>query len=150
MKKNNSGQSLFEVVLALGLATLIMVALVALVTSSIRNSGYSRNKTYATRYTQEASEWVRGQRDEGWDVFSTNFIICPTPPHTQCLDALVWGDCGTCDETEYIENLFKREISFSDIEVDSVTVEITTYWTDTQGIHEVRNNTILTDWRNVF
>ena len=150
MKEYNSGQSLFEVVLALGMATLIMVALVALASSSIKNSGYAKNKTYATRHTQEVMEWLRGQRDGDWDVFSANLNFCPTPPHVQCLETLVWGNCGTCSDTEFIDTIFKREVSFSDIEVDSVTVEITTYWTDSQGIHEVRNSTILTDWRTLF
>jgi hypothetical protein len=150
MKKYNEGQSLFEVVLALALSTLIIVALVSLVSNSIRNSTYSRNKTYATRHTQEATEWLRGERDGDWDVFSTNLLFCPTPPHVQCLDTLAWGNCGTCGETEFVNNIFKREISFSDIETDSVTIEVTTYWTDSQGIHEVRSNTILTDWRTLF
>ena len=150
MKIYNKGQSLFEVVLALALSTLIIVALVSLVSNSIRNSSYSRNKTYATRYTQEATEWLRGERDGDWDVFSTNFLFCPTPPHVQCLDTLAWGNCGTCGETEFVDNIFKREISFSDIEADSVTVETTTYWIDSQGIHEVRSNTILTDWRTLY
>jgi hypothetical protein len=149
MKKYNEGQSLFEVVLALALSTLIIVALVSLVSNSIRNSTYSRNKTYATRHTQEASEWLRGQRDDDWDVFSTN-ILCLVPPHVQCLDTLVLGNCGICDDTQFISNIFKREVTFSDIEVNSVTIEVNTYWTDAQGIHEVRSSTILTDWRTLF
>ncbi len=150
MKKYNKGQSLFEVILALALTTLIMVALVALVSNSIKNSAYSKNKTYATRHTQAASEWLRGQREEDWDVFSTNFLFCPTPPHVQCLDTFAWGNCGTCSDTEFIDNLFKREVSFSDIATDSVTVEVKTYWLDSDGIHEVRSSTILTDWRSLF
>lgn len=149
MREHNKGQSLFEVVLALALSTLIIVALVSLVANSIKNSTYSRNKTYATHYTQEASEWLRGQRDGDWDVFSAN-ILCLVPPHVQCLDTLVLGNCGICDDTEFIGNIFKREVIFSDIEADSVTVEVKTYWTDSQGIHEVRSNTILTDWRTLF
>lgn len=149
MKKYNRGQSLFEVVLALALTTLIMVALVSLVSNSIKNSSYSRNKTYATRYTQEAYEWLRGQRDGGWDIFMEN-VLCPVPPHVQCLDTLAWGDCDTCSDTEFISDLFKREVSFTDIEADSVTVEVKTYWTDAQGVHEVRSSTILTDWRTLF
>ena len=150
MKRYNEGQSLFEVVLALALATLIIVALVSLVSNSIRNSSYSRNKTYATHYTQEASEWLRGQRDDDWDIFSTNFLFCPTPPHVQCLDTLAWGNCDICSDEEFIGNIFKREINFTEIAADSVTAEITTYWTDSQGIHEVRSSTILTDWRTLF
>ncbi len=151
MKKHNKGQSLFEVILALAMTTLILVALVALVTNSIRNSSYSRNKTYATRYSQEAAEWLRGERDADWDAFSDNVVLaCPILPYTQCLDTLAWGNCGVCSGTEFIENIFKREVSFSDIAADSITVEIKTFWTDSQGIHEVRSSTILTDWRTVF
>lgn len=150
MKNYNEGQSLFEVVLALALSTIIIVALVSLVSNSIRNAGYSRNKTYATRYTQEATEWLRGQRDADWDLFTTNYLFCPTPPQTQCLETLAWGNCGICSDTEFIESLFKREVSFTDIAADSVTVEVKTYWVDSQGTHEVRSSTILTDWRTIF
>jgi len=150
MRKYNKGQSLFEVVLALALATLIMVALVSLVSNSIKNAAYSRNKTYATRYTQEATEWLRGERDGDWDVFRENIYFCEDQSFVQCLDTLTWQNCGICRDTEFIDTTFKREISFYEITADSVTVEITTYWTDSQGIHEMRSNTILTDWRTLF
>lgn len=149
MKKYNEGQSLFEVILALALTTLIIVALVSVVTNSIKNASYARNKTYATRYTQEATEWLRGQRDTDWDVFYANVIACP-PPYEQCLDTLDWPNCDVCSESEYIGKIFKREVVFSAITSDSVAVEVKTFWTDSQGIHEVRSNTILTDWRAIF
>lgn len=142
------GQSLFEVVLALGLATLIIVAIVSLATSSVRNTSFSKDKTVATRYAQEITEWLRGQRDEDWDVFSTNILFCPTPPHVQCFDELIWGDCGACSSTELIENKFIREISFTSVAADSISVEIKVSWSDSQGLHEVRSSTILTDWRS--
>jgi Tfp pilus assembly protein PilV len=150
VRKFLEGQSLFEVVLALGLATLIIVAIVSLATNSIRNTSFSRDKTLSTRYTQEATEWLRGQRDEDWDVFTANIIFCPAPPYTQCLDTLSWGDCGACGEDELIENKFKREVSFTEVAADSVSMEVRVYWTDSQGLHEVRNNTSLTDWRSQF
>ncbi|MEJ2347576.1 MAG: hypothetical protein P8Y17_00035 [Patescibacteria group bacterium] len=151
MKKfSNYGQSLFEVVIALGLATLIIVAIVSLATNSIRNTSFSRDKTISTRYTQEATEWLRGQRDEDWDAFITNVTFCPAPPYTQCLDTLSWGDCGSCGSDELIENRFTREVSFSDITADSVSMEVKVSWSDSQGSHEVRNSTTLTDWRSQF
>lgn len=149
MKKYSKGQSLFEVVLALALSTLIIVALVSLVTNSIKNANYSKNKTQATRYTQEATEWLRGQRDADWEIFYVNVTACP-PTHEQCLDTLSWPNCGTCSDSEFIEEIFKREVVFTSITADSITVEVKTYWTDAQGIHEVRNSTILTDWRTIF
>jgi len=146
MKIGKEGQSLFEVVLALGLATLIIVAIVSLATSSIRNTSFSRDKTIATRHAQEATEWLRGQRDEDWDIFSTNVVFCPTPPHVQCFDELIWGDCGS--STELIDNRFTREFSFPSVAADSISAEIKVSWSDSQGLHEVRSSTILTDWRS--
>lgn len=149
MRKYNEGQSLFEVILALALSTLIIVALVSLVTNSIKNATYSKNKTYATRYTQEATEWLRGQRDIDWDAFYTNVTACP-PTYEQCLDTLTWSNCNTCSDAEFIKDIFKREVVFTNITADSITVEVKTYWTDAQGIHEVQSSTILTDWRTIF
>jgi len=150
MKIGKEGQSLFEVVLALGLATLIIVAIVSLATSSIRNTSFSRDKTIATRHAQEATEWLRGQRDEDWDIFSTNVVFCPTPPHVQCFDELIWGDCGSCGSTELIDSKFTREFSFPSVAADSISAEVKVSWSDSQGLHEVRSSTILTDWRSQF
>jgi len=130
------------------LATLIIVAIVSLATSSIRNTSFSRDKTIATRHAQEATEWLRGQRDEDWDIFSTNVVFCPTPPHVQCFDELIWGDCGSCGSTELIDNRFTREFSFPSVAADSISAEIKVSWSDSQGLHEVRSSTILTDWRS--
>jgi Tfp pilus assembly protein PilV len=149
MKRYNKGQSLFEVILALALSTLIIVALVSLVSNSISNASYSKNKTRATRYTQEATEWLRGQRDADWDAFYANVGVCD-PVYVQCLDTIAWGDCNICGDAELIGNIFKREVFFTNIAPDSVTVEVKTYWTDAQGTHEVRNSTFLTDWRTLF
>src|SRR4030043_2346790 len=99
-KKMEKGQSLFEIVLALAIATLIVVALVALASSAIRNSTFAKNKALATRYSQEATEWLRGERDTNWDIFATKAL---TP--TWCLPSLSWmsASVGTCDN-EYISN----------------------------------------------
>ena len=63
MANLQKGQSLFEAVVALAISALIIVAVVALVASSIRNASFSRNVTLASRYAQQATEWLRGQRD---------------------------------------------------------------------------------------
>ncbi len=119
--KMSKGQSLFEVVLALGLAALIMVALVSLVSSSIRNTTFARKKTVATRHAQEATEWLRGQRDEGWDAFISNtpnptkILYCAASPHRRCLEArpFSWTNCSPCDEdTELIDDVYRREFFF--------------------------------------
>lgn len=150
--KKDKGQSLFEVIMALAIATLIIVALVALASSSIRNTTFSKNKTLATRYSQEATEWLRGQRDTDWATF---YARAANPLY--CLKSLSWTDAviGACGSGQEIANTpFKREVAFSRTTVtvggspkDVVEAEIKVYWTDAQGVHEVRAATDFTDWR---
>ena len=139
------GQSLFEVVLALAVITTIVVALIILASNAIRNTTFSKNKTLATRHSQEAMEWLRGERDEDWDDFALRALI-----PTYCLPELAWstsivGNCGTNDTIDGTE-LF-REISFSTVAADNIQADVAIYWTDAQGLHEVRTVTNLTDWR---
>lgn len=61
------GQMLLEVVLALAMVTIVMVALVQLSTRSIKNSDFSRSQAEATSYASEAMEWIRSDRNiKGW------------------------------------------------------------------------------------
>jgi len=146
MTKEERGQSLFEVVLALAIAALIIIAIVALATISIRNANFSRNQSLATRYAQEAIEWLRGQRDEDWDAFATRAL---TP--LWCLKSLSWtgvttiGECGSSDFIS--DTIFKREVSFTIFDASSIDTEVKVYWEDAQGLHETKTVTTFTDWR---
>ena len=142
----SKGQSLFEVVMALAVVTMIIVGIVALASHSIRNTTFSRNKTLASRYAQEATEWLRGQRDEDVEVFRTN-----TQTTLWCFQNLSWADVGTCGTgKEIADTPFKREVTFSSSLVGGKVViqaDIKVYWADSQGDHEVRSVTDFTDWR---
>src|SRR3989304_3557712 len=92
-KKNREGQSFFEVVLALALVSIILIALVTLATISVRSATFSRNKNLATRFSQEAIEWLRGQRDTGWSDF---FARSSPSGATWCLSTLNWSHPGDC------------------------------------------------------
>jgi Tfp pilus assembly protein PilV len=148
MAKDNSlfskGQSLFEVVTALGVVTVIIVALVALASNAIHNSNFSKDKALATRYSQEATEWLRGERDANWDIFAAKAV---TP--TWCLPSLSWMSAlvGACGE-DYISNtLFQREVSFNVVDTKTIEVQVTIFWEDSKGAHQVASATTLTDWR---
>jgi len=154
-RKTEKGQSLFEVVLALAIATLIVVALVALASSAIRNSTFSKNKSLATRYSQEATEWLRGERDADWDIFYARTV---NPLY--CVKSLSWTEAsiGSCTSGQEITGtVYKREIGFTRSTVDVggvpknvVEAEINVYWQDAQGIHEVKSVTNFTDWRDTL
>jgi len=147
-KKNifQQGQSLFEVIIALAITTVIIIAMVSLATNTIRNTSFSRDKTLATRYVQEAIEWSRGQRDSNWDSFYLNAGVL-----NYCLTDLDFSQPGNClPGSEIPTTNFKREVKFTPIDSESVDTKVTVYWEDTQGYHEVISVTSLTNWRTLF
>jgi Tfp pilus assembly protein PilV len=144
MIKNQEGQSLFEVILSLAVITLIIVTLIFLASYSIRNANFSRNKTLASRYAQEAIEWLRGQRDEDFDAFATRALTSQ-----YCLPSLSWTEAsiGTCGSSDNISGTpLKREILFSTVTADNIETQVIVYWEDAQGEHVVKTITNLTDW----
>ena len=144
--KNQKGQSLFEVVLALGVVTAITVGIVALTANAIKNASFSKNKTLAGKYSQEGTEWLRSERDTDFTIFSQN---AQTP--LWCFASLSWTQPGTCASGNPISGtqLF-RDATFSTNLVSGKTVidaSVRVYWTDSQGAHEVRSATSFSDWR---
>ena len=171
LKKTNwKGQSLFEVVLALGIISFIMVALISLTTVSVRNASVARNKTQANRLAQEGVEWLRGERDSGYDIFvdyvgkmSTDDcpslllydddpISVPQVQKCMCLQTNIkWNDDGACvliDPADILEGNFIREAS---LKVESsnnrVVGAVIVSWSESAGDHATRLNTFLGDWR---
>lgn len=146
MRNKIKGQSLFEVVVSIAVAALIIVALVSLASNSIRNATFSRNNTLASKFAQETTEWLRGQRDADINLFRTNVQI-----PTWCMQDLTWLQSGACNNNDFIPGTpFIREVNFSQTLIsgkDLITAEVKVYWNDSQGYHEVVSSTQFTDWR---
>lgn len=147
MKKIEAGQSLFELVVAIAISALIIVAIVSLTTNSIQNSNFSKNKALAATYAQQATEWLRGQRDSDINTFVTAsqtsawclqnlaFTIPAANPAANCTDKIT----GTP---------FSRWVTFPpDLQAGVIEADIVVSWTDSQGIHEVINATNFADIR---
>lgn len=144
MIKSSKGQSILEVVFATAVMVLIMVGIVSLASNSISDAIFSRNQTLATKYAQEAMEWVRGRRDENWD----DFYLRATSG-TFCINTLSWGTPGRCGSDTYInETNLTREMTLRLVDESEVEVEVTVFWTNSKGTHEVKSITRFTDWRN--
>lgn len=145
-KKHISGQSLFEVVVSLAISALVIVALVSLVSNSIKNANFSRNKSLASNYAQEATEWLRGQRDLDVTDFKTHALI-----PTWCFANLNWNTSGNCGSNVFITGTqFKRQGTFTTSFVSGKTIVQATVkvsWTDSQGVHEISSVTNFSDWR---
>jgi len=146
--QSGAGQSLFEVVFAIAVASLVITGIVSLSTTSVRNATFARNKSLASRFTQEASEWLRGERDSGWDSFASRAALLPGT--TWCLRDTSWpGADGSCGSSDFITgtSIFKREATLTEISANDIQADIIASWQDAQGVHEVRNVTRFTDWR---
>ena len=143
----NKGQSMFEVVIALFIISMIIVGVVSLSTISLSNSIFSRNKTLAGRFTQEASEWIRSQREQDSALFITNV----TANVNYCLQELVWTNTGKCSSSEVITGtIFTRQATFSTSTITGksiVEATIITFWNDSKGYHEAKSVTNFNDIR---
>lgn len=145
-KRLSSGQSLFEVVIALGVITIILVSLIILAALSISNATFSKNRTLATRLSQETLEWLRTERDASWSAF-VNHAATPI----WCMPTLSWSAnfAGPCAQGSTVtDTILSRELTFSTIDVDTIQVVVRLFWADSQGSHESRTTTNFTNWRN--
>ena len=125
--KKNQGQSLVEMVIAIGVVLIVIVALVAVTTISVRNASFSRNQVLATRYAQEAIEKIREYRASvDWNTFTLN---CQNPPNLSS-----------------ISSFFSRTITCED-NGDSRKITVTILWTDAKGTHKSELITRLTKWK---
>ncbi len=140
-------QSMIEMLVAIGIAVLVIVALVQVAVTSVKNSQFAKNQNLATRLAQEAIEEVRGQRDKsGWPTFYNTYNAT-----TKCLpsgDASSWTDklpqgCGN-----NIGTIFSREVGFTDLanSGSQLLIIVTASWTDTSGFHKSEQATYLTKW----
>lgn len=151
------GQSLFELVLAIGVSAVIIVVLVSLVNNAVQSSVYSRNQTLAGRYAESATEWLRTQRDANITTFITK-AVAATPTYCLVDDPLLdtsWLNraCGASDYivTGGVTTVFKRQVTFPAPTVVSgkniYTANLSVTWIDSKGTHTVNNSTQFTDWR---
>jgi Tfp pilus assembly protein PilW len=92
MRIRSKGQSLLELVIALGAASIILTAIAVSVLSSLGATNQSKNQNLASQYAQEAMDTVRNLRDADYAEFSTKsgmyclnegetelLTSCPTP-----------------------------------------------------------------------
>lgn len=132
---NYKGQSLFEVIFAIGITALVLVGALSLSTTSVRNSNFSKNNSLATKYAQEGMEWIREQRDSSWSNLTSH-------PGTSCIsNPPAWG--GSCT----IATGFSRNVTLTTISADEINVIVRVTWQDGQGSHEVKSATTFTRWK---
>ena len=66
IKDNNDGQSLMELLIAITILVVALIATIALIINSIEAGKASRNKLIGTNFAREGIEIVRNMRDSNW------------------------------------------------------------------------------------
>lgn len=143
---SQGGQSLLEVLVALGIVLLVILALVRAAVVSIRNADFSKKQAQATSYAQEGMENIRAFRDSNWDGF---WVVATGA--TYCLvGAIPSGNCPapTCLT---LGNVFTRCVKIETVDStlgkERAKVTVTVSWTDSVGIHKSELISYFSKWQ---
>lgn len=139
-KQRQSGQTIIEVVIATGVVALVMTAVVAIISVSLRNKTRAKAKALGTKYTQEGIEYFLAQRNlPGWEsMFQT--IQQGSGGSTYCMSTLPYTENGglaslvnrACLPNEFIDSrqIYQRSAEITTSGTDTVTITVTVAWTD--------------------
>ena len=120
-KNKNTGFTLVEVLVAVAIFSVSILGIMSVLTSSLSDTIYAKNKMTAEYLAQEGIEYIRNMRDtyvlydtagttDGWNNFNTKVAgtsgntICATTKGCYFDDSSVWSNFPT-PGTKYMENL---------------------------------------------
>jgi len=156
ISKDQSGQTIIEVLIATGVIALVMTAVAAGLTLSVQNSSQAKYRALATKMAQESNELFRRERDRlGWESFYevlqadgvlVTYCIGETiPATTQDFIDLSAGACG--GGFPFAGTSYERETTVELVSADLVRVETDVTWTDGTRERSVVLTQELQDWR---
>lgn len=144
------GQSLIEVLVAMGVVAMLAISLVTTTLITQRSARSARNNTQATNLAQQSIEQMRVFRDrKGYGTLTNN-------PPAQCwkIDTSadmskpeVWALSNSCPETISLNNTsFSRSITIENgTDPDQKKITVTVAWQDSSGPQSVRSVTLLSN-----
>lgn len=138
-----SGQTLIEVIIAVGLVVLVLLTLVSALTLAVRNNQFAKDQVLARNRSREALEWLRNMRDQmGWDSFYA-VISADGNPVDYCLPSLPADVTSmaaltnqVCTKTDVISGTkFVRDLVLTVVSVDEIDATVTVAWTEGSKDH---------------
>ncbi len=140
--QKNRGAALLEVIVAIGIVTMVMTTIVSLVSVSLKSASFAQSKTLGTKYSQEGMEALRQMRTiQGWDSFvatlqadGTTIHYClPTIPRSAAEFAALTN--ASCTATQFVDakGIFQREATITlttNAGTTSVAINVKTTWYD--------------------
>lgn len=134
--KNQRGQTLLEVLLALGATLLVVGAITTVVISSLNNAQFTKNQNLANNYAREGLEVIRKIRDSDWTEFrlySNSYCLSNVSSHIDLLPLAAGANCGP-----NLLGIFSRQVDLThtttpecaDGNSISSLVKVTVSWSD--------------------
>lgn len=143
--KGSQGQSLIEVVVAIGVMSLLMVALLTTVTLAVKNSRLAKDRVQAVSLANEGIELMRAYRDYDYDEFYSSARLDEyNLPYSWTVEDGLSSDCVVTDYA--IRSIYRRCVLLSIGDASSIDVEVTVDWQEGSRIHQVLQSTRLTQW----
>ena len=142
-KKQNFGQSLIEVVVAVGVMALLLTAVLALISLSVKNSRLSKDRTQAVGLAQQGVELMRTYRDFSWSTLlakanNTNYNL----PGGW---TVATGLSTICPVANNIYNYYLRCVVLS-TQPEGVAVQVTVSWVEGSQTYRTVQSTNLSLW----
>lgn len=138
-----SGQTLAEVVVAIGVIVLLVTGLIIGTSVTLKASQYGKARSQAVQYAQEAVELARNIRDSGWTGFMAYGSVTPK---SWCLDKSgTWTQMsGACSAN--IDNFYTRQVTFTWVD-PRMKADVVVSWTDGNKTYTVPITTYVTQWK---
>lgn len=148
------GQTMIEVVVAVGVAVMLCVSLITTSLVTQRTARSARNNTQATNLAQEYVEKLRIMRDRlGFDTLYsmiTNASCMYINDNNNNSDVGTWTLVSCADPGSSIildsKTTFWRKIVFLTLTGSRIDVDVYVVWDDSGGRQTVRSQGILTKW----
>lgn len=136
----NSGQSLVEAVVVIGVVVVLVTGIVVGTTASLRNTNEGKTRSLALKYSQEGIEYARNLRNIGWTGFAEKSgAYCLDK--TSVLTAATSGECPV-----NVDSVYKRSLTFTWVD-PVMTVVSQVSWDNGRGVHKSELTTNFTKWR---
>ncbi len=153
--QSQAGVTLLEALIFMTILSVIMLAIVYATTISLKRTQFNQHKIFATRYMEEAQEWVRGEKEVNWTIFLNRApgTYCMNDDISTCSEAgTCWSEPTACEATDYslgstggIQNGYSRSIVLTSTG-SSVGAVTTVSWKDGPNIFNVTSNTSFSRW----
>lgn len=149
------GIGLVETMIAIGIAIIVITALVSLSLFTLRSSLQSKLNLQGTKVANQQLELVRAYRDtQGWDQFISTLQVrncannnCYVTTGLSLVSGLGEINPGTAEEIDYYFRITDPEDGFVEWNEKLLRVSVTVHWVVGSEDRYTYNYTDVSDWR---